>query len=157
MLKRLVNLPFRVLGKAARAVQDREEHARQARYGDGADTAPQAGDANIPELEVPADFEAGALGARAADLRARIAGGGAVEFVDVRPQPGSELPPGTEHIPLDTLGIQLAELPPAGQPIIVVGADDETARRTARFLRWRGIEDADFLVGGGPAWAASAG
>lgn len=156
MLKRLVNLPFRVLGKAARAVQDREEQARAARYGDGAETAPRAGDDNIPELEVPAEFETGPLGARAVDLRDRLARGGTVEFVDVRDAPGSELPPGTEHIPMATLGIQLAELPPAGQPIIVIAADDDTARRTVRFLRWRGIEDADFLVGGAAAWSSSA-
>jgi len=157
MLKRIVNLPFRVLGRAARAVQDREEHARQARYGDGADTTPQAGDDNIPELDVPAGFESGPLGTDAGTLRARLASGRRVEFVDVRPTAGTELPSGTEHLPLATLGIQLAELPPAGQPIIVVAADDETARRTARFLRWRGIEDADFLIGGGRAWAESAG
>jgi rhodanese-related sulfurtransferase len=155
MLKRLVNLPFRVLGRAARAVQDREEQARSARYGDGAETAPRAGDDNIPELDVPAEFDEGRLGTTAAELRERLAGGGAVEFVDVRDTPGGELPPGTEHIPQATLGIQLAELPPAGQPIVVVAADDDTARRTARFLRWRGIEDADFLVGGAAAWTSS--
>jgi len=157
MLKRIVNLPFRVLGRAARAVQDREEHARQARYGDGTETAPRAGDHNIPELDVPAEFDSGSLGTDASVLRARLASGGRVEFVDVRPTAGTELPTGTEHIPLATLGIQLAELPPAGQPIIVVAADDETARRTARFLRWRGIEDADFLIGGGRAWTEGSG
>lgn len=156
MLKRLVNLPFRVLGKAARAVQERDEQAREARYGDGAETTPRAGDSNIPELVVPPGFEAGPLGARAADLRSRLADGRTVAFVDVRPTPQPGLPPDTEHLPLATLGIQLAELPPAGQPIIVVAADDDTARRTARFLRWRGIEDADYLVGGAAAWAASA-
>lgn len=155
MLKRLVNLPFRVLGKAARAVQHREEQSRSARYGDGDETAPRAGDANIPELDVPAEFDSGTLGTTADTLRARLARGGDVEFVDVRDAAGGELPPGTEHLPLATLGIQLAELPPAGQPIIVVANDDETARRTARFLRWRGIEDADFLIGGGAAWAES--
>lgn len=157
MLKRIVNLPFRVLGRAARAVQDREEHARQARYGDGTETSPQAGDDNIPDMDVPGDFEAGPLGVTAKALRQRLSAGGAVEFVDVRSTAGQELPAGTEHIPLATLGIQLAELPPAGQPIIVVAADDEIGRRTARFLRWRGIEDADFLIGGGPQWSASAG
>ncbi|MEC7948941.1 MAG: hypothetical protein VX265_15335 [Myxococcota bacterium] len=156
MLKRIVNLPFRVLGKAARAVQDREEQARAARYGTGSETAPRAGDDNIPELDVPADFEAGALGVRAADLRSRLARGQKVEFVDVRRNPGSDLPEGTEHVPLATLGIQLAELPPAGQPIIVVADDEDTAIRTARFLRFRGIEDADYLVGGGEAWSQSA-
>jgi rhodanese-related sulfurtransferase len=158
MLKRLVNLPFKVLGRAARAVQARDEAARAAEHGSAADAAAVGAPmANVPEVEVPEDFDPGAYSVDPRRLVARYAAGDPVEFVDVSPTRPRRTLPGALHVPVDTLGIDLAELPPAGQPIVIVATDRADAERATRFLRWRGIDDAVTPTGGLAAWEAAGG
>ena len=157
MIRRIVNLPFKVLGKAARAFQDRHDAAaREA----GASAADPSEDVftNIPEFDTPDDFATGSTGMSAAAVRAAISGPQPVQLVDVRPtvnQAQASLP-GAIHLPLATLGIRLAELPPADVKVVVYGSANEAeVIEATRFLRWRGFEDAWHLEGGLVAWGAT--
>ena len=44
--------------------------------------------------------------------------------------------PGSQHLPMATLGIDLADLPAAGHPIVVYCDDGTVSRRADRFLRF---------------------
>jgi rhodanese-related sulfurtransferase len=171
MIRRLVNLPFKVLGRAARAVQARE--AAAAPRSDGATASgagseganpghdPSRGRDNIPQLDTPEDFDAGDMRVNAADVVADLQAGRTLAFVDLRdPTSSGALTAGiplAQRIPLATLGIQLAELPPAGHPVIVYDEAGQEATDAVRFLRWRGIDDAVCLDGGLVAWRAAGG
>lgn len=154
MIRRIVNLPFRVLGKAARAFQDREDAAMKAVH---AVAEPAEDDLeNVPQFDTPVDFDTGSTGMGIAAVRAAVDGPQPVQFVDVRTAAAySENGlPGALHLPLATLGIRLAELPPANVKVVVYGrANEPEVVEAARFLRWRGFEDAWHLEGGISAWS----
>ena len=150
MLKRVVNLPFKVLGKAARAVQEREDAARKARH----EESPEEETTHIPKIDVPDDFEVKDLERSVEDVQALMQGKN-FAIVDVRDGTRSAQIPGAQHFPLQVLDIQLAELPPAGNTIIVYCLDGEQSTRAVRFLRFRGIDESFVLAGGFHAWTES--
>jgi rhodanese-related sulfurtransferase len=153
LLRTLINLPFRALGHAARAVQvsqDAREQARQAaRAGDREPAA-----RNVPQLDTPADYEPAGLGWSAAELALALQAEAPPLLVDVRegnPEGRAGLP-GSEHLPLSTLGIRLAELPPEPRKLVFYDERGEAGREAARFVRFRGNEGAFYLAGGLRAW-----
>ena len=148
MLKRIVNLPFRVLGRAARAVQEHEANSGRAPTATSVSEPISAASANVPDLSVPDDFQTTKMALSATEFRRMQTSDAALEFLDVRPSGSTPLSVEALQIAESQLGIELAELPPAGQPIIVIADSSESARRVTRFLRFRGIEDAVFLADG---------
>lgn len=154
VIRRIVNLPFRVLGKAARAFQDREDAAMKAVY---AGSLPAEEDLqNVPQFDTPTDFETGSTGLGLVAVQAALDGPQSVQFVDIRTAEAFSAGslPGALHLPLATLGIRLAELPPASVKVVVYGrANESEVIEAARFLRWRGFEDAWHLEGGISAWS----
>mgnify|MGYP002633217014 CR=1 FL=1 len=158
MLRRLVNLPFKVIGRAARVVQDRSDARMKAEHGTGVEGDDFTDLENVPEFDTPDDFRPSNLALSVVDARAAIDSGRPQVFVDLR------LPdafargalPKADNLPLATLGIRLAELPPAHVRVVVYCADGgEASQEAARFLRFRGIEDACYLKGGIRGWTAS--
>lgn len=153
MLKRLVNLPFAVAGKVARAVQDREDARVRARYGETPDPGTVAVHGARPADE---GAEVGEVGVEPAQVRAWIADGVPVAFVDVRPAGAPGGIPGALSMPLDTVGVRVSELPTEGV-VVAVCDDGAQAAAAVRFFRARGMEDTWALAGGLRAWRASAG
>lgn len=156
MIKGLINLPFKVLGRVSRAVQDRQDAAMKARHGEGDTREDWQSNANIPAFDTPADYNPGPMTASAADLvRWFAAGDPPVVVVDVRPGDyvGPRMP-GVEHIPYASLPLRLSELPPEGTRAVLVCADGKAALEATRFVRFRGNDDAWALQGGVAAWAA---
>jgi rhodanese-related sulfurtransferase len=158
MLKRIAHLPFRALGKVARAVQAREAAQRAAHEATrpAREAEARTRTENIPGYDVPDAFEPVDVDRKARELVAELKAGATLRFVDVRAKRTVTIP-GAQHLPLATLGIDLAELPPAGHPIVVYCDDGAASRRAVRFLRFRGIEDAVLLVGGLSAWQSAKG
>jgi rhodanese-related sulfurtransferase len=149
MFGRLVNLPFRVLGTVARAVQEREA-ARAAQ--DAPETAESA-DAETISLDVPADFDPGAI--RISGKRC-VSEGGLVVDVGSRSEWLAEHPVGAMHIPAPEIGIRLAELPPSTR-IVMIGRKAAEGEAVVRFLRFRGLDDTWTLRGGLAAWTRAGG
>ena len=151
MFDRLINLPFKVLGRAARVVVDRHDAATAQSHDASPDqeTVPS----NIPRTEVPDDFEIGDLSIDAESLQGIPTGDGTTLFVDVRPLEAYKAGhiDGAVHIPLNLLGLELAELP-ALTRFITVCSDGDDSQLAARFLRYRGLEDSWNLAGGLDAW-----
>ncbi len=158
MIKTVANLPFRVLGRAARAVQDREKRKRAEREQSRPEQGEEASSAhdNIPGFDVPDGWDAGDFERKARVVKGWVSKHQTVHFVDVREKRTLAIP-GAQHIPLDKLGIELADLPPAGHPIVVYCGDGIASERATRFLRFRGIEDAVVLTGGLSAWQSAKG
>ena len=142
MIKRAMNLPFVVLGKLARSVQERERakqaavDARRPRVEEAAPGADQH-----PRLRRPRRLRRGRCGGQGAGRGQLDGAGRTVHFVDVRARRTLCIP-GSQHLPLQQLGIELAELPPAGHPLVVYCEDGAASARAVVFLRFRGIEDA---------------
>jgi rhodanese-related sulfurtransferase len=160
MLKSLVNLPFRVIGKAARAVQDRNDTRLKEQHGSGQDGDDFDDLANIPDFDTPEDFLVQPPTLDAAAVRAALRGQAGWALIDLRTPSAWRRGalPGAENQPIATLGIRLAELPPADVRIVVYCEDGgELSRAAVRFLRFRGIEDAHMLAGGVAAWRAAGG
>jgi rhodanese-related sulfurtransferase len=152
MLKRLVNLPFTVASKAARAFQEREDAKTRARYG----TVSDPGD--VPIASVAPTVEGGdaaAVRITAADVRARQANGERIVFVDVRTSRGPGIP-GSLRMPASEIGIRVSEIDP--DHLVVAWCDDGVlATDAVRFFRERGMEDTWALAGGLGAWRAAGG
>jgi rhodanese-related sulfurtransferase len=156
MFKRMVNLPFKVLGKAARAVQERENAAIKERYEEAVVSDAEADSKHVPKFDTPDDYQPADLTLTAAQVLERNAREGLV-FLDVRSESRTRQLADSLHIPLNTLDIRLAELPPAGTPIIVYCEDGESSEFATRFLRFRGIDETWCLEGGLHAWEAAEG
>lgn len=155
MIRRIVNLPFRVLGKAARKFQDRQDAAMKAAHGDGTSGDDFDSLENVPEFDTPADFSTGTTVRSAATVARELSDGTAIQLIDLRTPAAHKAQslPGAMNLPLATLGIRLAELPPANVRVVVFDDTGDTeAADAARFLRWRGFEDAWHLDGGLAAW-----
>ena len=56
-----------------------------------------------------------------------------------------------------TLDIRLAELPPAGIPVVIYCQDGQVSREAVRFLRFRGIDETWYIEGGLDAWKVAGG
>ena len=155
MIRRIVNLPFRVMGKAAQKFQERQDAAMKAQHGDGTEGTDFASLQNVPEFDTPDDFATGPTRLDAKTVSDALLGGGPIQLIDIRiPEAhAAQTLPGAMNLPLATLGIRLAELPPANVRVVVFDDTGDTeASDAARFLRWRGFEDAWHLDGGLAAW-----
>jgi rhodanese-related sulfurtransferase len=147
MFKRLVNLPFAVAGKAARAFQAREDARLAAAFGKAADPGMVANNTHVlPAVLTPA----ASVQMLVADLPGR-----AVHWIDVRDEAErAEWIDGATHMPMLTANVRVSELPP--DETVVVYCDDGTrATQVACFFRDRGMEDTWALQGGLAAWKAA--
>lgn len=160
MLGRLINLPFKVLGSVARAVQDRNDAAMKARHGEGeaGDSYDYLADRELADKEVPADYDPGRVDISAAAAIASLKSGEPPFFVDVSPVDQYNLGhvPGAVHMPGGSVEIRLAELPP-DRRVVISCRDGAFSRRVTRFLRFRGLEDTWVLTGGLAAWKKAGG
>jgi queuine tRNA-ribosyltransferase len=155
---RLLNLPFALVSRAAKAVATREDQALKERHGEG-DASPTYDHlAGLPDVATPPGFDPGSVEIRADRALSAIRGGEPTEVVDVRDAPSfrSGHARGAVHMPLRELGIRLSELSPDAR-LVVYGDSEEAARRGVLFLRDRGLEDAWVLVGGLDAWRRAGG
>ncbi|MFT5687086.1 MAG: rhodanese-related sulfurtransferase [Myxococcota bacterium] len=155
MLDRLINLPFKIIGKAARAVQERQDAVDRERAEQM--TAASRSRSNSPAVEVPDDFETGDLSRTSesiAEMLAQLSAGKLkVLVIDIRAASTYRAGhiPGSLSMPFESLGLDLAELPPLTR-FITVCDDVERSRLAARFLRHRGFDDSWFLADGISAW-----
>lgn len=157
MIRRLVNLPFKILGKAARAVQERQAESDRARAEElTAASRARGGMGNLPAVEVPEDFEAGDVAMSLKALDALRGSDKDMLIIDVRDQAGWESGhiDGAEHMPIKMLGLDLAELP-ALTSFVLICEDGIDSRRAARFLRFRGLDESWHLEGGLATWRAN--
>jgi len=156
VLKKIVNLPFLVLSRAARAVQAREEATMRARHGEGTQGDDFHDLSGVPALDVPPDFQTGSLTAAAGEVLTWAADGMDMALVDLRTEADFDAghAMGAMGIPLNALAIRLSELPPEGTRLVLYGDEAKTA---ARFLRFRGLDDAWALAGGFAAWKDAGG
>lgn len=152
MLRRLLNLPFSVASKAARAYQEREDAKVREKYGTAEDPGSIAVTGAAPEVGGAAD--AGEFGLDAATARGWVLGRRRVEFVDLRDDaeraadPGI---PGSLHMPFDSVSVRVSELNP-DLPVVAYCADGAKAAAAVRFFRERGMEDTWAMRGGLRAW-----
>ncbi len=156
MLRRLVNLPFAVATRAAKAFQDREDAKAREKYGATRDPGeiantdkPAAGPQLSSEID-PATVRMDAAAVRAAQREGRT-----VVFVDVRERRVGDEPAGSLHMPLSEVSTRVSEL--SDDQLVVAWGPDDAATRAVAFFRERGIEDAWVLVGGSAAWKAAGG
>jgi rhodanese-related sulfurtransferase len=140
MLGRFVNLPFKVLGTVARAVQERDK----AQWDKNASDTEQPDKQGRMSLSVPDDFETGPIRIRA---KRALAGPHFLVDVGTLSEWTSSRPAEALHIPAEEADIRLAELPP-GVPIILIARRSEDSERVVRFLRHRGLDDTWSLHGG---------
>ena len=157
MLKRLLNLPFTVASKAARAYQEHEDAKVRAKHGGGVDpgTIGVAGSAVSASAQIPA--EAVRLPVSAALEWQRE--GRKIEFVDVRDAAERAAEPGIHgavHMPMDSINVRVSELS-WEIPVIAYCSDGRRSTEAVRFFRERGMEDTYALAGGLAAWVAAGG
>lgn len=149
MLRRLVNLPFAVAGKAARAFQAREDARVAAQFGRVEDPGQLVNNTHaLPFLHTPPEV---------VQITADQLAGRAIHWVDVRERSErAEVIPGAVHMPVLEANVRVSELPP--DDLVVVYCDDgDRSTRVARFFRDRGMEDTWALSGGLDAWKAAGG
>ncbi|MFN7145290.1 MAG: rhodanese-like domain-containing protein [Myxococcota bacterium] len=156
MLRRLVNLPFAVATRAAKAFQDREDAKAREKYGATRDPGDLANTAEPPRApEVHSDVDPATVRMDAAAVRAAQAAGRNVVLVDIRERRGGEGIPGSLHMPLSEVSIRVSEL--SDDQLVVAWGPDDAAVKAVLFFRERGIEDAWVLPGGVAAWKAAGG
>jgi rhodanese-related sulfurtransferase len=156
MLRRLVNLPFAVATRAAKAFQDHEDAKTREKYGPTKDPGQidnPTGRAGAPLVEHALD--AGAVRIAATDVVAAQKKGRNVVLVDIRESRTGEAPAGSLHMPLSEVSIRVSEL--SDDQLVVAFGGDDAALQAVSFFRERGIEDAWVLGGGIPAWKAAGG
>lgn len=147
MFKRLVNLPFAVAGKAARAFQAREDARMAAEFGRAEDPGQVANNTHVlPTAITPP----GAVQMRVGAVPDR-----AVHWIDVRDAAERvEWIPGDTHMPMLTANVRVSELPPE-ETVVVYCDDGVRSTQVACFFRDRGMEDTWALEGGLAAWRAA--
>lgn len=157
MIRRIVNLPFKVIGRAARAVQDAQADTDRARAEEmTAASRARGGVGNVPEVSVPDDIDVGDVAMGLQDLDALLASSQDMLFIDVRDETawrGGHIQDAV-HMPLKLLGLELAELP-ALTHFVVVCDDGIDSQLAARFLRFRGLDESWYLEGGLATWRAN--
>lgn len=160
MIGRLVNLPFKVLGAVSRKLQERNDAAVEAKYGKGvdADDYSEMDERDALGEKLPADWDPGALDLEAAKAMADQKAGKRTFFVDVRKpaEYARSHVPGALNMPLGTVHIRIAELPP-DQRVVICCDDGRRSRQAASFVRYRGLEDTWSLSGGLAAWSRAGG
>jgi rhodanese-related sulfurtransferase len=145
MLRRLINLPFAVAGKAARAFQEREDAKVRAQYGETRDPSEIGVASRAPDV---GEADASAR-MDVADAKKRKD----VVFVDVRKSAAGGIP-GAMHMPLDEVNVRVSELPP-DRVVVVYCEDGRESARAVAFFREREMEDTYWLGGGLTAWRAA--
>ena len=152
MLKRLVNLPFAVASKAARAFQERDDARTRATYGAVGDPGSIANTSSAPRVE---GIDPAAVRIAAAEVLARLGKGERIAFVDVRARPGGGIA-GSSHMPMNEISVRVSELDP--DHLVVVWCEDGALSTDAvRFFRERGMEDTWAIAGGLASWRAAGG
>ena len=147
MIGKMLNLPFKVLGGVARAVQTQEAKKWAGHAERDAEAA-----RSLPgmDISVPDDFDPGPIHIEAHSAVTVLETGC---VVDAAEHPSI---PGALHIPHTDIGIRIAELPPDTQ-IVVVTLNPEDSDAVVKFLRHRGLDETWSLTGGTDAWAAAGG
>lgn len=148
MIGKMLNLPFKVLGGVARAVQAQEA---KKWTGHAERDAVSAQTNKGIDISVPDDFDPGPIGMNAADALPLLETGCVLDATD-----GQAVIPGALHIPWHEIGIRIAELPP-DTTIAVVCEDTGNSESVVRFLRHRGLDETWSLNGGLAAWKTAGG
>lgn len=156
VLRRMINLPFAVASKAARAYQGVQDARLKREHGVASDPG-----------SVPLFREiAGGLGEgdpalaptlTAAEVRLAMSRG-PVAFVDVRGRARFDAGhiAGATHMPMSEVGVRVSELP-GDIPVVTYCEDGRDSARAVAFFRARGMEDTFVLSGGFAAWGSGAG
>ena len=147
MIGKMLNLPFKVLGGVARAVQNQEAKKWTGHAERDAASAKSIAGMNIA---VPDDFDPGHIHIEAAAAVESIEHGCIVDAGLTQAIPDAL------HIPYGDIGIRIAELPPDTK-IVVVTPNPDDADAVVRFLRHRGLDDTWSLSGGISAWKQAGG
>lgn len=160
MISRMINLPFKVLGAVSRKLQERNDAAVEAKYGKGTETDDysEMDDRDRLGEKLPEDWSPGNVEQDAARLLADQRAGKTLMLVDVR-KPAEFARahiPGALSMPLGTVHIRLAELPPDLR-IVLYCDDGRRSANAASFVRFRGIEHAWSMTGGLAAWKKAGG
>jgi rhodanese-related sulfurtransferase len=153
VLRRIVNLPFAVASKAARAYQGVQD-ARLKREHHVADDPGAVPLFREAAAEVGEGDAASAPVMSADQVREAIARG-PVAFVDVRPRTRFDAAhiDGATHMPMSEVGVRVSELP-GGIPVVAYCDDGRDSARAVAFFRARGMEDTFVLAGGMAAWGS---
>ena len=157
MIGRLLNMPFKVLSKAAKTFQERNDTAMKERHGLGDETDNYDFMGEIPTVPVEDNYDPASMERAAADLLA-ISRERDLVVVDLRPTAAFQ----AEHVrnafsmPKGDIGIRIAELPPDAV-YAFYDQDPARARKGALFCRDRGLEEVWVLVGGVDAWKSAGG
>ena len=157
MFRRLVNLPFAVATKAARAFQEREDAKAREKYGATQDPGALAnthGPSSAPTVH--SSLDPAAVRMDAAAVRGAQGEGRNVVIVDVRERRAGDAVPGALHMPLSEVSIRVSELSD-DQLVATFAEDDARATQAVLFFRERGIEDAWVIPGGLARWKAAGG
>ena len=157
MIGRLINLPLKVLGKAAHALQERNDAAMRERHGTGDESDSLDYIGALPEVELPDGFDPASVEQSAQEIRALVRERPPA-FVDMRPRPRwlHERVAGAFSMPAGELNLRIAEIPP--DTCVVVYADDPArARKGALFCRDRGLDDSWSMRDGLAAWKKAGG
>jgi rhodanese-related sulfurtransferase len=152
MFGKVLNLPFKVLGGVARAVQAQE--AKKWTGSETKDTA-AANENSAITITVPDDFQTGPIRINSAEAIA-LSENGCVIDVSEAAHPTHGSIPGSLCIPRDEIGIRIAELPPDTHMIVIAHNIDDSDT-VVRFLRHRGIDETWSLEGGYKAWVEAGG
>ena len=149
MFRRLVNLPFSVAGKAARAFQAREDARIAAQFGRVDDPGQVVNNTHVLPITytTPASVQ----------ISAAAVMGRNVHWVDVREV--SEIREhiaGAVHMPMLEANVRVSELPPDDM-VVVYCENGAGSTKVACFFRDRGMEETWALEGGLPAWKAAGG
>jgi len=157
MFRRLVNLPFSVATRAARAFQEREDAKLREKYGvtqDPGDIANTHTPPSAPKVYI--ELDPATIRMDAASVRGAQGQGRNVCIVDLRERRGGESISGALHMPLSEISTRLSELSD-DQLVVGFADDDEAATQGVLFFRERGIEDSWILIGGLARWKAAGG
>ncbi|MSP56362.1 MAG: rhodanese-like domain-containing protein [Myxococcales bacterium] len=149
MLRRLVNFPFSVAGKAARAFQAREDARTAVQYGRTDDPGLVANNTHtLPPTQTEPEL---------VQIAASATLGKAMYVLDVRDAGERfEVIPGSVHMPMLETNVRVSELPP-DQTVVVYCTDGSRSTKVACFFRDRGMEDTWAITGGLVAWKAAGG
>ena len=146
MIGKMLNLPFKVIGGVARAVQASESK----KWADLAAKDAASAKANKSmDISVPADFDPGPIHVELAAAMTALKDGCVVDVSDI-PAPIE----GVLSIPLKQVGIRIAELPPSAT-VVVIADDPSKSDEVVRFLRHRGLDETWSLTGGTAPWVAA--
>ncbi len=144
MIGKVLNLPFKVLGGVARAVQANESKKWSDHAARDAESAQAA---KGMDLSVPNDFDPGNIHVDGSVATEALSNGC---VVDVSNNPVRV--DGVVHIPFSEVGIRIAELPP-NSTVVIIADDQAKSDRVVRFLRHRGLDETWSLRGGSSTWS----